>query len=150
MNQRERALVALHRLREFQHGKHELMHRIAKFEETSRQKALHFASANLAHGVQQADGRAQGAHLDLGRVQAIAPILQGLYDRVEEHQQAHAQARENAASAAAQHLAAQRQRDHAAETLAQERARLQHARDVRAYDDSSDLLLSRRMSGNPS
>lgn len=147
MSQRERALAALHRLREFQHGKHELVHRLARLEERSMQQALQTASADLAHGVQQSGDRAPGAHLDLGRDQAVAHMLRNLHYKVNERRQAHEQARARATTAAAQHLTAQRQRDHVADSLAEERACLQHARDVRAFDDSSDLLLSRRLSG---
>lgn len=148
MSQRERALSALHRLREFQHGKHELTHRLARLEEKSMQRALQTASADLAHGVQQSGDRMQGVYLDLGRDQAIGHLLQDLHDKANQHRKAHEQAREHTAAAAAQHLTAQRLRDHVAESLAQERARLQQARDMRAYDDSSDLLLSRRLNGS--
>lgn len=147
MSQRERALSALHRLREFQYSKHELTHRLARLEERSIQQALQTASADLAQGVQQLGDRMQGDYLDLGRDQAVGHLLRNLHDRVNQHRHAHEKAQRRTATAAEQHLTAQRQRDHVADNLAQERARVQRAIDVRAYDDSSDLLLSRRLSG---
>lgn len=147
MSRREHALAALHRLREFQHGQHELLHRLARREERSAQRALQTAGADLAYGMQQWDGREQGVHLDLGRDLAVAHLLRGLHDTLDETRQTHEQARERAVTAAAQHLAVQRQRDHVADCLAEERARIDQARDLRAYDDSSDLLLSRRLRG---
>lgn len=148
MSQRERALAALHRLRDFQHGQQETAHRLAQHDENAQLDALQRARAELQHGQQQAGSAGQGSSLDLGRAALVAQLMEGLLEKVRDRRSAHEQARARTALAAAQHLAAQRQRDQVGDHLAQERARLQQASDVRDFDDRSDLLLARRLRGD--
>jgi hypothetical protein len=147
MSRRERALTALHRLRDFQHGRQEAAHRLARRDEHAQLEALQRARSELQEGHQQAGSAGQGGNLDLGRAAQVAQLMQGLLKNVRRQRDAHEQARERTTLAAAQHLAAQRQRDQVGDHVARERARLQQASDVRDYDDRSDLLLARRLDG---
>lgn len=147
MSKRERALTALHRLRDFQYGRQEAAHRLAQRDENAQLEALQRARSELHEGQQQAGSAGQGGNLDLGRAAQVAQLMEGLLENVSRQRSAHEQARERTTLAAAQHLAAQRRRDQVGDQLAQERARLQQASDVRDYDESSDLLLARRLDG---
>lgn len=148
MSQRERALAALHRLRDFQHGQQETAHRLAQHDENAQLDALQRARSALQHGQEQAGSAGQGSSLDLGRAALVAQLMEGLLENVRDRRSAHEQARARTALAAAQHLAAQRQRDQVGDHLDQERARLQQASDLRDFDDRSDLLLARRLRGD--
>lgn len=147
MSERARALTALHRLRDFQHTRQEAAHRLAQRDENAQLEALRRARSELQEGQQQAGGAGQAGNLDLGRAAQVAQMMDGLLEKVSLQRGAHEQARERTTLAAAQHLAAQRRRDQVGDHLALERARLQQASDVRDYDDSSDLLLARRLDG---
>mgnify|MGYP000151774361 CR=1 FL=1 len=148
MSRREQALSVLHRLRALQQSQQALAHRCAQQEEHARHHAAQHARSDLAVALNEAGQAVPGGMLSLERDRMVAQLLGVRRSHVLALESEHRQATERRDAAAQAHLSAQQQCDHVAERLADERAQLQHQREMSAYDQSSDLRLARHLSGD--
>lgn len=147
MSRREQALSVLHRLRSLQQSQQALAHCRAQQEVHACNEALLHARSQLAAALRQAGDVVPGSELRLERHHSVGQMLSDLQHGVQARHAEHVHAVEQCDAAVQAHLAAQQHCDHAADTLAVERAQLQQQRDLHDYDHGSDLRLARTLTG---